>query len=73
MRLPIGSLHTAVQDPGCPRSRAAAQRAVLPSARFLADDVRGHLLAGLSALRDDKTPGQLTALLKRALAQTERA
>jgi hypothetical protein len=34
--------------------------------------VRGHIIAGLSALPDDNCPGQLAALLKRALTQAER-
>jgi ParB family chromosome partitioning protein len=60
------------------RQRSDEAKAALPGELFSGREVpwqatvRGHIVAALSALSDDKTPGQLAALLKRALAHTER-
>ena len=61
------------------RERGVEAKAELPDELFADREipwqatVRGHTIAALSALPDDKGPEPLTALLKRALAETERA
>ena len=72
-RLALPSVRHAV------RKRSVEAKAELPDELFADREipwqttVRGHITAALSALPDDKCPGQLAALLKRAVAQTERA
>ncbi|MGN6170479.1 MAG: ParB/RepB/Spo0J family partition protein [Solirubrobacteraceae bacterium] len=61
------------------RERSVEARAELPDELFADRElpwkaiVCGHIITALSALPDDNCPGQLAALLKRALAEAERA
>jgi hypothetical protein len=60
------------------RQRSDEAKAALPNELFSDRElpwettVRGHIISALSALPDDRAPGQLTAILKRALGEAER-